>query len=129
MGNTLTLKKKILVIDDKPEITTVVQSRLEHAGYDVSVANSGEEGLNKVKGYNPDLVVLDVIMDDLNGYEVCAAIKTDRHDLPVIILTSCISKVNELLGYACRADAYIRKPHSSEQLLPEVEKQLNKSDT
>lgn len=128
MTQYVSVQKKILLIDDQPEITTVVRSRLEHAGYEVEVANSGEEGLMKVSQYAPDLVILDVMMDDLTGYEVCAAIKSDHRDLPVIMLTSCIKIIDEHLGYACRADAYIRKPLSSVALLPEIEKQLKQGE-
>ena len=124
-------KKKILVIDDDPAITMVVQSRLKSANYDVDVAYSGTEGLQKINSHKPDLVILDVMMDDLTGYEVCAEIKNrfkGPSDLPVIMLTSRVKLIDEKLGLMCKADAYIRKPYSKELLLPEVEKLLKKAE-
>ena len=119
-------KQKILVIDDDPEIAMVLKSRLEFADYKVAVAHDGRKGLQKIKDYKPDLVVLDVMMDDLTGYEVCAEIKNNAeyNHLPVIMLTSRIRSIDENLGFACKADAYIRKPYSSELLLPEIKKLL-----
>ena len=120
-------KKKILIIDDDPAVITVIRSRLENAGYEVEEANSAKEGLSKMKGYHPDLVVLDVVMGDSTGYEVCATIKADHRQLPVILLTSRIRVADEKLGYACKADAYIRKPLSGKLLVPEVQKQLSRA--
>jgi DNA-binding response OmpR family regulator len=121
------MKKKILLIDDEPDVTMVIRSRLEAAEYDVEVANSGRQGLEKIESYQPDLVILDVMMEDLTGYDVCANIKNEPKSryLPVIMLTSRIKTIDEVLGYACKADAYIRKPHSGELLLPEVKRLLN----
>lgn len=127
MSNPHSAKKKVLVVDDQPEITTIIRSRVEHAGYEVAVANCGREALRRVNDFRPDLVVLDVIMDDLTGYEVCAQLKTDHPNLPVIMLTSQIKTIHENLAYACKADAFIRKPHCGEYLVPEIQKQLNKA--
>ncbi len=123
-------KKKILLIDDDKDITMVVRLRLESEGYDVEVANSGKEGLGKIEAQKPDLVVLDVMMEDKTGYEVCAEIKAGPlYDLPVIMLTSRVRAMDEKLGFMCKADAYIRKPHSSELLVPEIKKLLGEETT
>ena len=120
------IKQKILVVDDEPAIIAVIRSRLESEDYEVGVAYSGKEGLEKVESYKPDLVVLDVMMDDLTGYEVCATIKSNPENchIPVVMLTSRIKTIDENLGYACKADAYIRKPHSSQLLTAAIKKLL-----
>ena len=124
MNMTMT-KKKIFVVDDDRDVTMVVKSRLESAGYDVEVANSGTEGLHRIKEKRPYLVVLDVMMEDVTGYEICAELKDGPFsDLPVIMLTSRVKAVDEKFGYMCKADAYIRKPQSGELLVPQIKKLL-----
>ena len=122
------MKKKILVIDDELEIAMVIRSRLESAGYEVDEAHSGREGLEKIESYDPDLIILDVMMEDFSGYEVCAEIKTDsKHsNVPVIMFTSRVRVIDEKLSYLCKADAYVRKPQSCELLLPAIEELINK---
>jgi len=122
------VKQKILVVDDEPEVTMVVRSRLESVDYEVEVANSGKECLQKIETFKPNLIVLDVMMSDLTGYEICATIKSSPRNwhIPVVMLTSRIKTIDENLGFACKADAYIRKPQSSELLIPEIKKLLKK---
>ena len=117
-----TEKKRILLVDDDPDVTTLIQSRLQSNGYEVDVAHSGKEGLERIKSQaKPDLVILDVIMPGLSGYEVCAQIKSDINlCVPVLMLTSRSRTLDERMGYYCHADAYIRKPMSSELLIPEI---------
>lgn len=124
-----TLKKKILVIDDEPDIALMVKSRLESNGYDVDIAYSGEEALKRAEHENFDLYVLDVILPGISGYEVCVKLKTDRAvAAPVVMLTSRSKVVDEHLGFACKADAYVRKPLSGELLLPEIKKLLHQTE-
>ncbi len=123
----VTVKNKILIVDDDAEITRLVKIRLESAGYEVEAVHSGEEALKYIATNKPDLVVLDVIMPGLNGYEVCARIKDEvATSIPVVMLTSRIRTLDEQIGYMCKADAYIRKPQSTEKLLPEIERLLKR---
>ncbi len=118
-------KKKILVIDDTVDITKLIKISLESEGYDVVTANSGMEGIKKVLTERPDLVVLDVVMPGANGYEICARIKDEiSSSLPVIMLTAQVRTIDERIGFMSKADAYIRKPESTEKLLPEIERLL-----
>src|SRR5262245_16146864 len=121
--------KRILVVDDDPDIAQMVQTRLESAGYAVQSVYSGEAALTKVKNEKPDLVVLDVMLPQLSGYEVCARLKTESvsKDIPVILLTSRDKMIDERMGYVCKADSYIRKPRCGDRLLPEVERLLSRS--
>src|SRR3990167_5608779 len=100
-------KKKILVVDDEPGIAMMVKARLEEDGYDVNVAYSGEDGLEQFREQKPDLVVLDVMLPQLNGYQVCAVLKEKMATrIPVIMLTSRVQAIDERLGFMCKADAY-----------------------
>ena len=123
----MNLKKRILVVDDEPDIAMMVKSRLEANGYEVEVVHSGEECLKKIAGHSDvDLVVLDVILPHLSGYEVCAEIKIRKSmSLPVVMLTSRNKIIDEQLGYLCKADAYIHKPLSGELLIPTIEELLS----
>lgn len=123
--------KRILIIDDEPDIVLLLKSRLESHGFNVESAYSGEEGLEKIKDFNPDVILLDVIMPFMSGYTVCSHIKSDETlNRPVIMLTSRHREVDEQLGYLCKAESYIRKPHSGIKLIPEIERILGmKSDS
>jgi len=118
-------RKKILLVEDDMDIAFMVRSRLESEGYVVHIVHSGEAGLEKIKAEPLDLVVLDVILPGLNGYEVCARIKEDTTlTMPVIMLTSNQRHSDEMRGILVKADAYIRKPMSSKLLLPEIKRLL-----
>lgn len=120
-------KKKILVVDDEPGIALMVKARLEEDGYVVDVAYSGEDGLEQFREQKPDLVVLDVMLPRLNGYQVCAVLKEKMASrTPVIMLTSRVQAIDERLGFMCKADAYVRKPFFGDRLLPEVKRLLKK---
>jgi two-component system alkaline phosphatase synthesis response regulator PhoP/two-component system response regulator VicR len=121
-------KKKLLLIEDNVDIAMLIKYDLEFAGYEVVVAYTGEDGLKKAEAQQPDLIILDISLPDKNGYEICVYIKTERSPLvPVVLLTSMVRAMDEKLGYACKADAYIRKPECSDRLLPEVARLLKAS--
>jgi len=116
-------KKKILVVDDEPDFAAIVQGNLEKEGYDVAVAYDGVEGLAKVAEVMPDVIVLDVMMPEKDGYKVCAELKSDSRfaDIPVILLTAVASHVTSTRyshrdGMNMEADDYIAKPASAEEI-------------
>ena len=116
-------KKRILVVDDEPDFASIVQADLEREGYDVDVAYNGMEGLEKVRTSPPDAIVLDVMMPEMDGYEMCKALKDDNDycDIPVILLTAVASHVTSTRyshadGMSMEADDYIAKPASSEDI-------------
>ena len=117
---------KILVVDDEEDILMVIKSRLEANNYSVITAQTGEEGLEKAIDHNPDLIILDLILPGMNGYEVCTRLKLDKiYDGPVIMLTARIRGIDVQLGYRCGASSYIPKPFFSDRLLGEVDRLLN----
>lgn len=102
---------KILIVEDEERIRKVVRSFLEKNGYVVREAADGEEGLDLFYEWNPDLVLLDVMMPKKDGYEVCRAIKSEK-TTPVLMLTAKTQEEDEIRGLEIGADDYIRKPFS-----------------
>jgi two-component system alkaline phosphatase synthesis response regulator PhoP len=120
--------EKILIADDEPDILTILKCNLESEGYKVVTSNDGNEALNKVKSEKPDLVLLDVMMPKINGWEVCKKIKSDAQTscIPVIILTAKAQSVDELMSFECGADEYIPKPFDFPNILENIKKLLKK---
>lgn len=111
--------KKILVVDDEPRITEVVKAYLEREGYLVYVAGNGREALDLAENVKPALVVLDLMLPDLSGEEVCQALRK-RTDVPILMLTAKSAEEQKLLGLAIGADDYMTKPFSPRELAARV---------
>jgi two-component system alkaline phosphatase synthesis response regulator PhoP len=116
-------KKRILVVDDEPDFCSIVQGHLEKEGFDVEVAYNGVEGIEKVHADPPDVIVLDVMMPEKDGYEMCAELKEDAQycDVPIILLTAVASHVTSTRythadGMSTEADDYIAKPASADEI-------------
>jgi len=118
-------KVKILVVDDSPTQLSMMRAPFEEKGYQVITASDGEEAVVMVETENPQLVVLDVIMPKLNGFQACRKIKTIRQDLPIIMLTSKNQKSDEFWGKKQGADVYMTKPFDSEELFAAAVKLLS----
>ncbi|MCX5710914.1 MAG: response regulator [Candidatus Omnitrophica bacterium] len=103
---------KILLVDDDKEITETLNPRLVREGYDVVVAYDGEEALMKVKADNPAIILLDLMMPKLNGFEVLKEIRTNHTDRwrPVIIISASVDLTSVKKGYDMEADHYLTKP-------------------
>jgi len=112
-------KKTIMVIDDNPDIITIVKTILEGKGYNVHSAFSGVELLNLLKDQKPDLIILDIMMPEMDGLEVLTRLKgvTDTATIPIILLTAKVQYEDVLGGYKLGADYYITKPFTSTQLV------------
>lgn len=111
-------KARILVADDDPEILTLLGLRLKQRGYEVIEASDGEMALEQAREKKPDLVILDVMMPQKNGWEVARELKqgADTKDLGIIILTAIGEKMNELTSPLYGADEYIDKPFEFDKL-------------
>jgi len=118
-------KVKILVVDDSPTQLNMMRAPFEEKGYQVITASDGEEAVAMVETENPQLVVLDVIMPKLNGFQACRKIKMIRQDLPIIMLTSKNQKSDEFWGKKQGADVYMTKPFDSEELFAAAVKLLS----
>jgi CheY-like chemotaxis protein len=112
-------KKTIMVVDDNPDIITIVRTILEGKGYSVLSATSGPELLELLKTQKPDLIILDIMMPEMDGLEVLTRLKslTETATIPVILLTAKVQYEDVLGGYKLGADYYITKPFTSTQLV------------
>ncbi len=119
-------KKKILVIDDSVLISEMISDILRAENYDVIIAKSGEEGLEKVATEKPDLVLLDVVLPIIDGFEVCRILRADESNnlMPIIMLTSQCSEDDKLTGLELGADDYIIKPFNPRELISRVRNTL-----
>jgi DNA-binding response OmpR family regulator len=116
------MTKKILIVDDEPNIVLSLEFMLKKEGFDVAVANDGETALAKIAAFLPDLVLLDVMMPNKSGYEVCQAVRADpAHGTLKIIMLSAKGRETEVAkGLAMGADAYVTKPFSTKELVAQV---------
>ena len=115
-------KSRILLVDDEPSIVKMVGKRLEIEGFDVLVAVDGQEGLSKAQTERPDLIILDLMLPKLNGYEICTMLKQDTRyqKIPIVLFTAKAQEKDEKLGMECGANAYVRKPFRAQELLEKV---------
>ena len=115
-------KHRILLVDDEPSIVKMVGKRLEVEGFEVLVAMDGQEALAKAQAEHPDLIILDLMLPKLNGYEVCTMLKQDtRHQkIPVILFTAKTQDKDEKLGMECGANVFVRKPFRAPELLEKI---------
>ena len=121
-------RKKILLVDDDVDFAEATKLILESKSYDVCVAHDGQEGLKKVKTEQPDLIILDVMMPEMDGYEVCSKLKADPacSRIPILLLTAVgdampSSKYTKEMGMKTEADDYIPKPVEPLELVGRVE--------
>jgi CheY-like chemotaxis protein len=118
-GESMDTKKTIMVVDDNPDIITIVKTILEGRGYTVFSASSGPELLSMLPNHKPDLIILDIMMPEMDGLEVLTRLKakTETATTPVILLTAKVQYEDVLGGYKLGADYYITKPFTSTQLV------------
>ena len=123
-------KAKILVVDDEIYIVHILDFSLGMEGYEVVTALDGEQALQKVKTEQPDLIVLDIMMPKLDGYETCKQLKSDpatKH-IPVILLSAKGRNVDQRLGFDVGADDYITRPFSPRKLVERVNALLDETN-
>lgn len=122
--------KRILVIDDLPENVYMLQDRLEHEGYEVLTAYDGNGGIEKAREELPDLILLDVMMPDINGFEVCKTLVNDEQtsNIPIILVTAKTDAEDTKEGLDAGAFDYIKKPFNKIELLARVRSALKLSD-
>jgi two-component system OmpR family response regulator len=111
---------RILAVDDEENLRFIVSSALRLAGYDVTTANDGREALRQAEALQPSLIVLDVMLPDLDGFEVCRRLRADRFEAPIIFLTARDETEDRLRGLTIGGDDYLTKPFSIEELIARV---------
>ena len=116
------MPKEILIVDDEPGVAVAIQFLMEQQGHRVMVAERGEDALDLIYKYKPDLVLLDIMLPGISGWEVCEIIRLnpDCRNIKIVFLTARSSEVEIAKGLALGADAYITKPFSNDKLVERV---------
>ena len=113
-------QKTILIVEDEKNIVDIVKFNLMREGYRTIEAYDGEDGLNKARSENPDLILLDVMLPKMIGFDVCKALRAEGNNVPVIILTAREEETDKVFGLEIGADDYITKPFSMRELVARV---------
>jgi len=119
-------KAKLLLVDDDTALLKTLHMYFTRAGYETSSASSGTEGLRELYRFHPDLVILDIMMPQMDGWETCRRIR-EMSNVPIIILTARIQETDRIIGLRLGADDYIGKPFSVKELEARVEAVLRRS--
>ncbi|MBL8132420.1 MAG: response regulator transcription factor [Anaerolineae bacterium] len=122
----LEMSEKILVIDDEVTTVNLITMLLERKGFEVIKANNAEEGLRRAYRYQPDLVLLDIFMPDMDGWEVCRRLR-DLSDVPIIFLTALDSVKDIVHGLEIGADDYVTKPFDHDELIARIRAHLRRA--
>jgi len=117
----------ILLVDDEKMITEPLERALKAAGYGVIVANDGRDGLDKARKTRPDIVVLDILMPEMDGWDVCRALRLES-TVPILMLTALGDEVDRILGLELGADDYLTKPFSTRELIARIKALLRRME-
>ena len=121
------IKKKVVCVEDEPEIIDLIKLILGRKGFDLTGATGGLEGLEAIRRIRPDLVLLDLMMPDMDGWEVYQQMKADPElkNIPVIVVTAKAQSIDKILGlHIAKVDDYVTKPFGPQELLQSVERVL-----
>lgn len=118
---------KILIVDDEESIVTLLDYHIQKSGFDTDVAYSGTEGLNKAKATSYDLIVLDLMLPGMEGTEVCKALRLEKIDTPILMLTAKDDEFDKILGLELGADDYLTKPFSPKEVVARIKAILRRT--
>jgi len=123
------VRPKILVVDDEPDAIELVDFNLKQAGFEVGIAADGAEAVKKARSFSPNLIVLDVMLPELDGLEVCRMLRRDAATaaIPIIMLTAKASEMDRVVGLEIGADDYLTKPFSPRELVLRIKKMLQRA--
>jgi len=121
--------EKILIVEDDATMLRGLKDNFEFAGYQVETASDGERGLNAALDSKPDLILLDIMLPKINGYEICRLLRKEKLDMPIIMLTAKGQESDIILGLNLGADDYVTKPFSIKELLARAEAFLRRRRT
>jgi DNA-binding response OmpR family regulator len=115
---------KVLIVDDEPNIVTSLEFLMRRKGYETRVAADGDRALEEAERFQPDLVLLDVMLPGRDGFEVCQRLRATGRDLKIVMLTAKGRETEVAKGMAMGADAYVTKPFSTRELVDQVTRLL-----
>src|SRR5690625_7821694 len=109
--------KKILIVEDEPRLVFTVKDTLEAENYEVEVVSDGHDAVDKEKEFEPDLMILDLMLPNVSGYDICKKIRDLRYTFPIIMLTARDQEIDTVSGLNIGADDYIIKPFGDKEIL------------
>lgn len=118
---------KILIIEDDKTILEGITDTLQFHGYDALTAENGQQGLHLFNSQNPDLIILDIMLPDHDGFEICKRIRNENRRIPIVMLTARCQESDKLLGFELGVDDYVTKPFSLKELIARVKAVLKRS--
>jgi len=121
-------KKRILIVDDEKDLTQLIDYNLNQEGFDTIIANEGKDVVATLKKKKPDLMILDIMLPDLSGIEICKLVRSDNEikDLPIIMLSAKGEEIDRILGLELGADDYVTKPFSVRELILRIKSLLKR---
>ena len=121
-------EKKILIVEDEPSLVFTLKDTLEAENYDVSVVTDGANAIDAVKNTNPDLMILDLMLPNVSGYDICKEIRDLKYTFPIIMLTARDQEIDKVTGLNIGADDYITKPFGVKELLARIKARLRRAN-
>ena len=120
------MRHKILIADDEPNIVISLEFLMQQSGYEVATARDGEDAIQKIASFQPDLVLLDIMLPKLNGFEVCQRVRENSqwNRIKIVMLSAKGREIEVSKGIALGADAYVTKPFSTKDLIAQVQRLL-----
>lgn len=121
--------KKIVIVEDEPSLIFTLQDTLESEGYQAFIAEDGSDAIDIVKKEDPDLMILDLMLPGMSGYDVCKKVRGMNYTFPIIILTARDQEIDKVTGLNIGADDYMTKPFGVKELLARIKARLRRSET
>lgn len=122
-------QKKIMIVEDEPSLIFTLQDTLENEGYEVFVTETGTNAMEMVRSVRPDLLILDVMLPGVSGFEICKQIREEKFTFPVIMLTARDQEIDKVTGLNIGADDYITKPFGVKELLARIQARLRRANS
>lgn len=122
-------QKKIMIVEDEPSLVFTLQDTLENEGYEVFVSETGTNAMEMVRSVKPDLLILDVMLPGVSGFEICKQVREEKYTFPVIMLTARDQEIDKVTGLNIGADDYITKPFGVKELLARIQARLRRANS
>lgn len=120
--------KKILIVEDEPSLVFTLKDTLEAENYDVEVVTDGKDAVDTVTKYDPDLMILDLMLPNVSGYDICKKVRELKYSFPIIMLTARDQEIDKVTGLNIGADDYMTKPFGVKELLARIKARLRRAN-